>query len=332
MPLPFILGAVAAAAAVTGVAKGIDAKQKNNKAKEVNREAQSIYDCARSDADRARKDANRSLEWLGRKKLDILQYDMKRFVVLWDQIHHIEFNSYDTNELKGIKGSKDDFVKMKELSEFAISMAAGAVGGAVAGGLTALGAYGTAMTLGAASTGTAISVLSGAAATNATLAFLGGGSLAAGGLGIAGGTMVLGGLVAGPALAVLGFTMNAKAEKNLDNSYSNLAKARQIAEELSVVVTGCKKIKERSDMFVDLLNRLKPLLSSYNRQLERIISVEGTDFRYYSINSKNVVAGSWAVAKAIKSVIDTPILKKDGAINSESYQIIRDTKVILSKY
>jgi hypothetical protein len=42
------------------------------------------------------------------------------------------------------------------------------------------------MMLGAASSGTAISSLAGAAATNATLAAIGGGSLAAGGLGMAG--------------------------------------------------------------------------------------------------------------------------------------------------
>ena len=47
------------------------------------------------------------------------------------------------------------------------------------------------MKIGAASTGTLISTLSGAAASNATLAWLGGGSLAAGGGGIAAGTMVL---------------------------------------------------------------------------------------------------------------------------------------------
>ena len=45
--------------------------------------------------------------------------------------------------------------------------------------------------LGTASTGTAISTLSGAAASNATLAWLGGGALAAGGGGIVVGTAVL---------------------------------------------------------------------------------------------------------------------------------------------
>ena len=76
--------------------------------------------------------------------------------------------------------------------------------GAAAGAFAAASTLGGTAVLGTASTGTAIASLSGAAATNATLAFLGGGSLAAGGLGVAGGTMVLGGLVAGPALAVFG--------------------------------------------------------------------------------------------------------------------------------
>lgn len=57
--------------------------------------------------------------------------------------------------------------------------------GTAAGVLTLVGAYGTA------STGTAISALSGAAATNASLAWLGGGSVAAGGGGVAAGTAVL---------------------------------------------------------------------------------------------------------------------------------------------
>ena len=45
-----------------------------------------------------------------------------------------------------------------------------------------------------ASTGAAISGLTGVAATNATLAWLGGGALSAGGFGVAGGMAVLGGL------------------------------------------------------------------------------------------------------------------------------------------
>ena len=65
------------------------------------------------------------------------------------------------------------------ISSAAICAALGLTG--LAGGaLTALGAYGAASALATASTGTAIATLHGVAATNATLAWFGGGSLAAG--------------------------------------------------------------------------------------------------------------------------------------------------------
>ncbi|EGR2698029.1 hypothetical protein DUG79_12095 [Vibrio parahaemolyticus] len=70
--------------------------------------------------------------------------------------------------------------------------------GGLVGGSAALGAWGLVSLIGSASTGTAISSLSGVAATNATLAWFGGGSLATGGAGMAGGFWVLGGIVAAP--------------------------------------------------------------------------------------------------------------------------------------
>lgn len=70
--------------------------------------------------------------------------------------------------------------------------------GGVLGGTAAVGAWGLVSIIGSASTGTAIATLSGAAATNATLAWFGGGALAAGGAGMSGGMMVLGGIVAAP--------------------------------------------------------------------------------------------------------------------------------------
>ena len=74
-----------------------------------------------------------------------------------------------------------------------LRIAAGVGSGAVAPKIvTALVYY-----VGTASTGTAISSLGGAAATKATLAWLGGGALAAGGFGIAGGVVVLGAIGVG---------------------------------------------------------------------------------------------------------------------------------------
>jgi transcriptional regulator with XRE-family HTH domain len=75
----------------------------------------------------------------------------------------------------------------------------GGVAGAGVGGGAAFATFSLAAAYGTASTGTAIAGLAGAAASNATFALIGGGSLAAGGLGIAGGTAILSAIVAGPA-------------------------------------------------------------------------------------------------------------------------------------
>jgi hypothetical protein len=70
--------------------------------------------------------------------------------------------------------------------------------GATLGSTLAVGSWALVSVLGSASTGTAIVGLSGIAATNATLAWFGGGSLAVGGAGMAGGATVLGGILLVP--------------------------------------------------------------------------------------------------------------------------------------
>ena len=94
---------------------------------------------------------------------------------------------------------------------------AGAAAAGTAAGVMALGMV---TAVGTASTGTALSALSGAAYVNATLAALGGGSIAAGGLGMAGGLAVLGTTVAAPAAAVIGYFF----DKNIKTNHAEAVK------------------------------------------------------------------------------------------------------------
>ncbi|MDA8213415.1 MAG: hypothetical protein M0021_16305 [Clostridia bacterium] len=315
----FILGGIAIAAAATGIGKGIHAVVQNNEAKDVNRRTSNIYDTAKDNLENARKKSEFALEGLGEVKLNVLDKSVNRCIDVFSKIHNVELDeSVGLDELRKFKMDKQSLEEMRKLGGFASSLLGGAVGGSLAGGLAAFGAYSAAMTFGAASTGTAIASLSGVAATNATLAFLGGGSLAAGGLGIAGGTMVLGGVVAGPALAVLGFVLDAKASKNLDNAYSNIAEARKIAEEFGAATDICNGITERSEMFFDLILRLDELFRPLIDKIEMIIDISGCDYSQYNLNSKKVVAMAMSVAAAIKKVLDTPILTKDGMITDIS--------------
>ncbi|WP_424535107.1 hypothetical protein ACOZ38_33750 [Sphaerisporangium viridialbum] len=108
-------------------------------------------------------------------------------------------------------------VELREVQVDAVGTVAALVGGVAAGaGIGAL-TYTAVGALAAASTGTAISALSGAAATSATLAWLGGGSLAAGGGGVAAGTMVLTGIVAFPVVLSLAGFLEWKGRKPSPN-------------------------------------------------------------------------------------------------------------------
>lgn len=101
------------------------------------------------------------------------------------------------------------------------SMSMSAVGGAGIGAASVAGAWSLVGLIGTASTGTAITTLSGAAATNATLAWFGGGALAAGGAGMAGGAMVIGGIVLAPAIG-LAALISRSTLKKIQHSTGNV--------------------------------------------------------------------------------------------------------------
>lgn len=138
------------------------------------------------------------------------------------------------------------------------------IGGAAAGttlgvGVATLGptaAMGVATTFGIASTGTAISTLSGAAATNAALAWLGGGALAAGGGGMSAGTTLLalagpiGWTIAGMALVGSGLLFwRAKSDKNrLEEIFLLISKRDQTSYSQAIVELNerISRIKEET--------------------------------------------------------------------------------------
>ena len=112
-----------------------------------------------------------------------------------------------------------------------------------------------ATTFGTASTGTAISTLSGAAASNAALAWLGGGALAAGGGGTAAGGALL--ALAGPiGWTVAGATLLASIALFAKKKFDNRA-AKQV--ELAAVKRNTASVKGDDAQIDDLLRKTTTL-------------------------------------------------------------------------
>ncbi|KLI14057.1 hypothetical protein SZ40_12750 [Brachyspira hyodysenteriae] len=328
MPIPFILGAIAIGTAAAGVGAGVKGFINNSEANDINALANSTIDTAKDNLDKSREATFYSLEALGREKIYVFDVSIKRFIDSFEKLKNVDISdSVGIDEINKLKFDKAYFDELKESSLQVTSMLAGGIGGVGAGALAAFGAYSATMAFGAASTGTAIASLSGVAATNATLAFLGGGSLAAGGLGMAGGMAVLGGLVAGPALAVMGFVTLGASSKKLDDAYSNLAEANKISEELETLRVSTNFIRRRAQMFERLLIRVDSLYSKAIDNLEEVIDEFGTDYSSYSEDAKKVVASNIKLTQTIKAILDTPILTDNGSISEESTRLLETCKL-----
>ena len=316
-----VLG-VCSALGLFGAGKGVKAYADNSEANDVNSRAQGILDAAKESLEKARETSKRWLTMLGKKKLFAFDEPLGRFIKTFSKIKNVKYaNSAGLTELAKFRVDKASFAELKDEHLQIASMVGGAAGGLAAGGAMAFGAFGTVGTFAAASTGTAIATLSGAAATNATLAFLGGGALAAGGGGMAAGACVLGGLVAGPALAIFGCVVGSQASAKLDQAKSNLAKAKKIKEELAVAETACEGITKRAKLFCKHISDVCEILLPLLDRLDALVKNSGTDYRKYSKSGKDLVAEVLSTVQVLKALVDTPILKKDGAIDTASDKI-----------
>lgn len=331
MVLPFILGAAAIGAGVTGIKKGIDAVSDNSKAKQLQEDTIAIYEISERDLKYFRRNTTESLEQLGTLKLNIWDKQLGRFVKLFERLKNVEFTGQaNVGELNATKFTREELRQMKNLSLKAQEVMLGGAGALGSGALVGMATYGGAIMFASASTGTAISSLAGAAATNATLAWFGGGSLAAGGFGIAGGMVVLGGIVAGPVLAAGGMMMAAKARENLANAQKYQAEAKKAVEEMNNAIAVLEPINDVVSKFDEIIRRLSQAFNPVLDNLESIIASSGTNYASYSNSQKRQVHLAVQFAQALKLFLETPLLTKEGGIDNRCFKALEAGKQVFS--
>lgn len=323
MPLPFILAGAAVAAAGYGAYKGKEAYDTNKEAQRIDRSARRIYREAEESLKKAKESTQEKVEALGKEKVKIYTTSVTRFVTLFGQLKHVEIEAPEGDESSWNEPVSDaELQEMREVSLKMEEVAAGGFGALGAGGLTGLAVYGGVGVLGTASTGTAIGTLSGAAATNATLAWLGGGSLASGGLGIAGGTAVLGGLVAGPAILVGGIYMSEKAKEAAEQAKENRAKAELAAEEMKTAEVAVKGLGRKFDSYRKMLKKLDLRFESALDDLEQVVARE-VDYKKLDRSGKEVVYMSAQLAKLVKGALEVKLLDDNGKVTVEAKEFMK---------
>lgn len=315
------------------IISGMQAVEDRRKSLQTREEADLLKaDIERTNED-IREDLNEVLEDFGRFRLEALSATVGKFLRCLEMMNQkakgkeyefltqIDITSEQVKEMEAVDMKASDALRTL----------------AVGGGFAAIGVAGTpaivtsvVTTMCAAGTGTAISSLSGAAATNAVLAWLGGGTIAAGGGGIAAGTIVLGAITAsatiGLAVAAVGTLASRFYAKKNTEAEAYLAEVKVWAEQVQASWTVLAGVKRRVLELHDLTEQLLERSAEKLTQLEEVAPV----FAPSNETHVKLFQQCAILAKSMSELAQTPILDNDGNLSEESVTIAGKTQKILN--
>ncbi|WP_220955524.1 glycine zipper family protein [Helicobacter pylori] len=319
MPLPFILGGLALAAAGYGVKKGIDVLDADCEADEFIKKAEVLKEEVAKKAESAESDCRRAFARFGEKKLHVLSHIVSNFL---DHFHRLKCSAITIEgvNMQDIQCQVSDARKItNQYREVDFFDASGAViGSAVAGALAAYGAYTGVGLLAITVGGVAIADLNGVAATNATLAWLGGGALSVGGFGMVGGMAVIGGLVAGPALAILGALSADEMEKKRDNAKAYHSQVKEAVKKADVIVDNLQAVRKMVDLFTRQITKCDALFFSLSQDAIATMKKCNYDVLHYSQEEKDQLSVTVSTLSTLSTFLKAPIMDEHQKLNKKA--------------
>ncbi|MGL4484402.1 MAG: hypothetical protein ACRCUS_05575 [Anaerovoracaceae bacterium] len=314
-------------------AVGAQGVQNRNAAKSIMKICTEYYDSAEAITEEKRKEINYNITSFGEYRLRTLHETVGRFL---DYLKELKQNNavkeyevlvgaqIDLNTLDEIKSI--DMVASEALRTTAIT---GVFGAAAVMGTPAL-VTGTVASLATASTGTAISGLTGAAANSAVLAWLGGGSLAAGGGGMAAGTVALTAITVGATAATAILAAGTLVSLHYGKK---LTEAKEYEKDVAIAVANLEKawvvmdgISRRTEELRDVTEELRWKASALLDQLEPYIS----EFNMRDEEAVTVFNKTALMIKTVVELAQTPLLNDKGNISTESMNISQKLRKILN--
>ena len=325
MPIPFLLAGLGVAAGVIGAGGHLSAKETNEKAQRISNEAKELYDNAKHSLEIAQGKTEQKLAQLGYSKKRVLDTSMNQFLKSYDKVKYVEVKeSVGLDEISKFEIDQQGVIEIRQLTDIYSSSIKSGATGAAAGAVVALAASGS---LGVVTSGLSV------AGTMLSMGEVGAAASMAGSALSFGAACTPLAAVAAPVVLFTGISASMKADENLEKANTMYAEAEAASEKMKISETLCGAISDRSEMFDDLLNDLNKMFAECSGLLAGVVKKkEGTLFKKkltsadFSEDDLKLIAVTRALAGAVKSVIDTPILSKDGEIAYESEQVY-DTAV-----
>lgn len=315
------------------VISGVSAVMNRKEAIATREEADKLKAEIESTNENIRDDLNETLEEFGKVRLVSLHNTVGVFLSYLDQLNQkVKSKEYDF--LKEIDISVDEIHEMKEIdmkASDAVKVAA------VGGGFAAIALAGTptlvtsAVTAFAtASTGTAISTLHGVAATNAVLAWLGGGSIAAGGGGMAAGAATLATITAAAtasvAIIAVGTLASAFYARKNTEATKYLAEIQEWAEQIKASWLVLGGIKARVLELQGLTQQLECKAMESLQKLGKIVD----EFDANNIEHTKIFQQAAIIVKSMSELAQVAVLDNDGNLNDQVNIVAAKTEKMLN--
>ncbi|MFP6296442.1 sortase [Helicobacter pylori] len=288
MPLPFILGGLALAAAGYGVKKGIDALDADCEADEFIKKAESLKEEATKRLESAQSDCKLAFARFGEKKLRVLSHSVSNFLNHFHRLNRSRITIEGINMQDIQRQVSDARNLLNQLN------ANGIDGDSVLGVFAGFGSLGV--------------------SSFTTGAILGGG-LTMGGLA---GMAVLGGLVAGPALAILGALSADEMEKKRDDAKAYLSQAEAAVKKADAMIDNLQAVRKMADLFTRQITKFEVLFFSLSQDAIATMKKHNYDISRYNQKERDQLSVTVSTLMTLSAFLKVSIMDKHQKLNEKA--------------
>ncbi|GAA7960019.1 hypothetical protein HpMS29_07510 [Helicobacter pylori] len=200
------------------------------------------------------------------------------------------------------------------------------IGSAIGGMLAAYGAYTGVGMLASTAGGVAIAELSGVAATNVTLAWLGGGALSVGGFGMVGGMAVLGWLVAGPALAILGAISADEMKEKPEKAKAYHSQVEEAVKKTDAIIDQFQAIEKMDKLFTRQITKCDALFFSLSQDAIATMKKHNYNHSLYSQEERDQLCVAVSTLMTLSAFLKVPIIDKHQKLQEKAKRALEIMK------
>ncbi|GAA8572668.1 hypothetical protein HpBT289_09520 [Helicobacter pylori] len=297
MPLPFILGGLALVAAGYGFKKGLDASETADKVNEIVKEAEELLEETKNRVESAESGYKNALMGLGEKKFHVISRGVSRFVWHFNQLkgHQFFVKASDMQDLHKQLSVAQNFSKQLNASGMSEESA---IGGMFAG-------YG----------GLGISSFT-------TGAMLGGG-LTMGGLA---GMAVFGGLVAGPALAILGAMSADEMKEKLEKAKAYYSQVEKAVKKADAIIDQFQAIEKMAKLFTRQIAKCDALFFSLSQDAIATMKKHNYNHSLYSQEERDQLCVTVSTLMTLSAFLKVPIIDKHQKLQEKAQRALEIMK------